>query len=184
MPKYRLKRHSVTQPLDESYRLIALTRGQNAIVDTKDFEWLSQWNWCAKWYPKEKTFYAVRKDYKGKIRKMHRILLGEPQGKEVDHRDHNTLNNQRGNLRPCTHGQNVCNSKNRRDNTSGFRGVWFDKRRNNWTAETRYRGKHIFVGSFLSPAEAAKARDELAKKLHGEFAVLNFPEHTSPTKTT
>ena len=60
MPKLRVKRHAVTQPLDQSYRLIPLTQGQNAIVDVEDFEWLDQWNWCAQWTGRH--FYAVRHD--------------------------------------------------------------------------------------------------------------------------
>ena len=42
--KYTVKRHDVVQPLDTSYRYIALTNHQNAIVDETDYEWLRQWN--------------------------------------------------------------------------------------------------------------------------------------------
>lgn len=43
--KRHVKRHEVVQPLNESYRLIPLTQGQNAIVDVNDFGRLSKWNW-------------------------------------------------------------------------------------------------------------------------------------------
>jgi hypothetical protein len=173
--KYRVKKHAVTQPLDTSYRLIPLTKGQNAIVDTEDWELLNQFNWAAKWHPKENRFYAVRRGNDGKIKFMHRFLLGEPGGKEVDHKDHNGLNNRRSNLRPCTSRQNKFNSSNRKNNTSGYRGVYFDKRKNKWNVEIRKDGRHIFVGYFSDPKEAARARDRVVREIHGEFAVLNFP---------
>ncbi len=63
MPKRRMKRHAVTQPLDPSYRLIPLTQHQNAIVDTADFDWLSQWNWHANLC--DKGFYVRRTTRQG-----------------------------------------------------------------------------------------------------------------------
>jgi hypothetical protein len=59
--KKPVKRHEVTQPLDQSYRLIPLTQGKNTIVDATDFQWLSKWNWCAHYAPTTKTFYAERR---------------------------------------------------------------------------------------------------------------------------
>lgn len=173
--KYRVKRHAVTQPLDPSYRLIPLTRGQNAIVDTEDWDFLACFNWTAKWYPQNKMYYAVRRTSEGKIQKMHRVLLGEPKGKEVDHKDRNGLNNRKNNLRPCTRFQNCCNMGRRKDNTSGFRGISFDRRRGKWAAEIKRNGKHAFLGYFDEPTDAARARDAAAAELHGDFAVLNFP---------
>src|SRR5258706_13665947 len=61
MPKPRVVRHEVTQPLNESYRLIPLTQNQNAIVDVEDFEWLSQWYWMAMFSPEADTFYVIRR---------------------------------------------------------------------------------------------------------------------------
>lgn len=60
MPKRRMKRHAVTQPLDTDYRFIALTQNKNAIVDASDFESLNEFNWCAQWHQDSHKFYAVR----------------------------------------------------------------------------------------------------------------------------
>src|SRR6266403_1594641 len=128
MPKRRVKRHSVSQPLDKSYRLIPLTRNQNALVDTDDFNWLNQWNWCALLSKHTKTFYAVRTENE-KMLYMHRVVLGCTAAEDSDHRNHDTLDNRRQNLRRCTPTQNKQNAKPRRNGSSGFRGVYWNKER-------------------------------------------------------
>jgi hypothetical protein len=172
MPKRRLKRHSVSQPLDASYRLIPLTQNQNAKVDAADYEWLNQWNWCADWNPCIKGFYALRVE-KEKTITMHRFILDCKKGEEADHRNHDTLDNRRENLRRSSSSQNKWNRGPRKDCTSGFRGVW--KARNKFYAAVYANKKRHYVGLFDDPVEAAKARDKVAKQLHGEFVHLNFP---------
>ena len=166
---YRVRRHEVTQPLDESYRFIPLTRGQNAIVDAADFEWLSQWNWRAAFT--KSTGYAVRTD--GTM--MHALICGT---ERPDHIDGNGLNNRRSNLRPATVSQNACNKRAKRNSRSGYKGVSFDgsvRRTKPWQAIIMLHGKGRKIGNFSTPEEAAKAYDCEARKLHGEFARLNFP---------
>src|SRR5882762_1985840 len=103
--RHRVSRHEVTQPLDESYRLIPLTQGQNAIVDAADFEWLSKWNWQAQWDEHTKGFYARRALYGGGAVIMHRLIYKSP-CKQVDHKNHNTLDNRKLNLRGCNQQEN------------------------------------------------------------------------------
>src|SRR5712664_3648473 len=117
MPKRRVLRHEVTQPSDTSYRLIPLTQGKNAIVDTKDFEWLSQWNWCAECV--DGYFYAIRRSFRKRI-SMHGAILKIKTGEEGDHRNHDTLDNRRKNIRRCTRTQNARNVRKPWDNRSGF----------------------------------------------------------------
>ena len=165
--RYCVRRHAVTQPSDPSYRLIPLTQGQNAIVDATDFDWLSQWNWCASWCQFTQSFYAVRDKVK-----MHRVILGATKGKEVDHQNHNTLDNRRNNLRECTCAQNKMNRRRSRR----FRGVTWDGPTERWRAQIQANGKHMYIGLFYSEQEAALAYDAAAKIHHGEFATLNFPQ--------
>jgi hypothetical protein len=174
MPKRRMRRHAVTQPLDESIRLIPLTQGQNAIVDAADFEWLNQWNWHAHWVPDTKSFVAGRDEHRKSIY-MHRFITNCDPNKEVDHKDHNTLNNRRNNLRPCTHSQNTANAKKKRISAFPFKGINFYKRKNKWRVSIHFEKKRRYVGSFKTPEEAARAYDEAAIALFGEFAHLNFP---------
>jgi hypothetical protein len=156
-------------------RTIKLTQKQVTQVDDEDYEYLSQFKWCAIWCID--AFYAGRSAPRlfghGRIW-MHRVIMNTPDGVETDHKDGNALNNQRSNLRICTHSQNCHNRKKRADNTSGYKGVFTTKGKK-WRAQIRVNGKSIHIDVFSTREEAAHAYDEAAKKYHGEFADLNFP---------
>ena len=171
MPK-RVHRHEVVQPQDQSYRLIPLTQGLNAIVDVADYEWLNQWFWYASRVSRVGT-YACRKEGHRQVY-MHVIICQPFDGKQIDHVNHDTLDNRRNNLRECTPTENARNSRKGSRNTSGFKGVSWKKSHRKWCAQMRINGKSIHIGHFDTPEDAAKAHDELVSKLHGEFACLNF----------
>lgn len=179
MPKKRMKRHAVIQPLNPSYKIIALTQGQSTKVTAADFPWLDQWNWHASWSPKTHSFYAKRNEKKVnggyKIIQMAREILGCKSGEEADHINRDTLDNQRKNLRKATKLQNTCNKKMQSNNTSGYIGVTWHKASGKWRARIMHKQISIDLGYFDSAEEAARVRDEAAKIYHGEFAVLNFP---------
>ena len=89
---------------------------------------------------------------------------------DIDHINGNRSDNRWGNLRPCTHQQNMFNMKTRVDSISGFKGV--TRKRNGWQARIMINGKPKFLGVFDTPEQAAKVYEGHAKKLHGEFAYL------------
>jgi hypothetical protein len=159
-------------------RTIPLTKGKCAIVDDEDFEWLNKFNWSA--YFDGHNWYADR--YRGI--KMHREIMGLKKGDsiKVDHINHDTLDNQRHNLRLCSQCQNNCNRAANKKSTSMFKGVSWKKgklyknRQYNgiWVAQIKVGSKSIHIGQFVNEIEAAKAYDGMAKKYHGEFAYLNF----------
>jgi hypothetical protein len=158
-------------------RSIPLSQGLFAIVDAADFEKLSAYKWSAK--VQGDTAYAFRAnrargDGPATI-KMHRVVIGALPGQEVDHRDGNGLNNTRANLRIATHSQNGANDGPSRHNTSGYKGVSRDRQRGNWAAEIRFERRRYHLGRFDTVEEAARAYDAAARRLHGEFAWLNFP---------
>ena len=178
MRKVRVKRHAVTQPLDTSYRFIPLTRNQNAIVDEDDFERLAAFNWAAHWSSITHTFYAERWAGNGKHIKMHRFIMNAKEGEKIDHRSHDTLDNRKENLRQAGLYGNAQNARIRSDNPSGFRGVSRTPLSHvlRWRARIHFRTLPIYVGEYSTPEQAARAYDEAAKKYHGEFAHLNFPD--------
>lgn len=171
-------RHEVTQPQDPTIRLIPLTCNRSAIVDADDYEFLMQWNWYALWSRGTQTFYAVRgvKNNKGRTIPfpMHRAVMPCEPGFVNDHINGDTLDNRKSNLRCATNSENLCNRRLQSNNTSGFRGVGWVKKDKRWRARLKVDGQEIVLGYFKTAEEAAKAYDEGARKVYGEFARLNF----------
>jgi hypothetical protein len=104
---------------------------------------------------------------------MGRAILNAPAGMIVDHRDGDGLNNQRENLRLCTHSQNMQNRRLQRNNRSGYKGVYWIKAQGVWAARITVNRVPINLGRFDTAEQAARAYDEAALKYHGEFARLN-----------
>jgi hypothetical protein len=156
---------------------ISLTQGKFALIDDADYEWLNQWKWHAcRW---GRTFYARRLYYLNRKQNgilMHReILKLKPSNiQETDHIDGNGLNNQRVNLRSCTKGENRFNSKPYRNSSSRFKGVSRHSINQKWRASITKNGKFNSLGCFIDEVDAARAYDEKAKELFGDFARLNF----------
>jgi hypothetical protein len=103
--------------------------------------------------------------------------MDAPADRLVDHRNNDGLDNRRDNLRLATRSQNMYNKLKTKSKTSSrFIGVSFDKSRRKWEARIYYQGRKIWLGRFDSEIDAALAYDEAARKYHGEFARLNFPQ--------
>lgn len=162
---------------------IPLTQNQFALVDDADFEELSKHKWYAT-KTKYGGFTAVRntKD-KTKSRFMHRQIMNAPKGKEVDHINHDTLDNRRCNLRVCTRSENNRNSKKMKNTSSKYKGVSWYKTCKNWAAKIYINKKNLHIGYFSSEVEAAKAYDKKARDHFGTFANLNFPERVKRIPT-
>ena len=172
-----VKRQTLPEPQDPNTRYIALTKGKFAIVDAADYEWLSQRKWSAS--PGGKTWYARcsghKPDGKWTTVAMHRLILGVESGVRVYHKNGNGLDNRRDNLRIATQQQNQFNRGLQITNTSGYKGVSWDKARGKWRVSFVVDKRLQFGGYFDNPEEAARAYDEAARKHYGEFARLNFP---------
>lgn len=151
---------------------IPLSQGKVALVDDEDYEWLIQ---QGKWSYNRKKGYAFHK--KGRtIAYMHAEIVNTPVGMDTDHIDGNGLNNQRSNLRVCTHSQNHANVNKTRRNKSGFKGVFIEIRQQKimWSAGITVNRKSISLGTYPSPEAAARAYDNAARQYFGEFAKTNF----------
>jgi len=156
---------------------IPLTQGKVALVDDDVFEFLNQWIWHTQ---KDKNrfcaFVHIGKFPSRKAIKMHRIIMNAPNGMEVDHWDGDGLNNQRNNLRICTKAQNQHNRRKNANNTSGYKGVSFDKKSGKFRAYININGKRTNLGFFTDPIAAANTYNQAACKSHGEFAKINLLE--------
>jgi hypothetical protein len=102
--------------------------------------------------------------------KMHDLILPTTKaGQFVDHIDRNGLNNQKSNLRHCTHSQNCANRRSK--NSTGFRGVY--SRNNGYEVKIKHQGKMLYLGVYNSIYVAAAAYNQKALELFKEFAILN-----------
>jgi hypothetical protein len=167
-----------SQPTSE-YRTIRLTQGRAAIIDAADYEWLSQWKWCAVENKYRGVFYAVRRSpRKGEEPRhteiMHRLILGLKYGdcRLGDHINLNTLDNRRSNLRIASSSQSQCNRGKQKNNSSGFKGVSFDKKMRKWQAYIKINRKRRNLGYFSTSTAAYSAYCVAATELHGEFKRL------------
>ncbi|MGD0596173.1 MAG: AP2 domain-containing protein [Sedimentisphaerales bacterium] len=162
----------------------AKSGGKFTIVDPADFYRLNSFYWLA--CGKNANLYAARliRTPTGRLNTilMHRQIFFTLSKRSasnglVDHRNTDSLDNRKANLRLATHSQNSCNSRRDKSNTySRYRGVSFSKRKQKWFAAIRANGRKLWLGYFDSELAAARAYDEAAKKYHGEYATLNFKE--------
>jgi hypothetical protein len=147
-------------------RLIPLTKGLHAIVDEIDYLWLMRYRWQAIPIGQDATgFYAANRNGL----RMHQLIAGNG----YDHANRVGIDNRRNNLRPASQRENVKNASKRKDNTSGFIGVHL--LHGKYAALIQVDGKAIYLGSRPLARDAALLRDAAARKYHGKFAVLNFP---------
>jgi len=169
---------------------IKLTRGVFTKVDDEDYEDLSQWKWSA--IGKEGYLYAKRakrkyiihegeKYYNQKFISMHRQIMGVDNPKIiVDHKDGDSLNNCRDNLRICTAQQNIMNRKSSGGKASKYKGVRQRGKNGQWTAIITVNRKAISLGVYKTELEAVAAYNIGAKKHHGEFARINEVDFKLP----
>ncbi len=104
---------------------------------------------------------------------VHRMMFIAHHGYEpveIDHVDGNKLNYSIQNLRECSSAENSCNTQLRSDNTSGFKGVHFDRQNNTWRASVAFKGKHIIRTGFVDKEDAYKFVVMARQQLHGQFA--------------
>lgn len=154
---------------------VPLTRGYVALVDPADFERVTaQSPWSAYRRRVSDVVYAVgtvkQPDGRRRRIRLHTFLTGWPL---VDHINGDGLDNRRRNLRPATTAQNIANQRLHVNNTSGFKGV--TRRGTLWRAYICPNRRTIWLGTFTTPEDAARAYDEAALEFFGEFARTNFP---------
>lgn len=150
---------------------IKLTQGQVALVDDKDFEWLSQWKWYV--MTNYGHWYAIRNGDLGSIY-MHKEIMKPMTDFVVNHIDGNRLNNQKVNLRLCNLTGKAGMQKEARNNTSGYRGVSWHRKFQCWVAKIGLKNETINLGCFPDPKQAALAYNAAALKHFGEFARINL----------
>lgn len=178
---FEIAEPTVHSLVDMATRVIHLSRGQVAIVDEADYGWLNRFSWAAQYNAPDKRWYAFRCVRIPGTRRheriyMHRLLLGLNKGdrKHGDHKNGDSLDNRRSNLRVATVAENRRNCKRYRTNTSGYRGVHYSKKAEKYRATITINGRRVHLG-FRDTAE--EAHRELyapaAREHYGDFARLD-----------
>lgn len=142
---------------------IHLTQNYVVLVDDEDYKELSAFKWYVEMNGGKP--YAARRDRATRKRVlMHRVICRTPAGMDTDHRNGDTLDNQRKNLRTATKAQNAANQLAR---TGKYKGV--SQNGKGWAA----RCGDNYLGTHQTPEAAAAAYDLFAYMAYGEFARLN-----------
>lgn len=146
--------------------------GKEATVDLEDYDRVNTHRW---WLSNMGGIYYVATWVQGKNVYLHNFILGV---KWVDHRNNNTLDNTRENLRPCSKTENGANKDKcvtyaGHTTSSQYKGVYWSKANQNWYAQIGIKGKSTHLGTYKTEVEAARAYNLAAVKLFGEFARLN-----------
>ena len=137
-----------------------------------------QWKWY--YHKNKRTGYAESNeviDGHSRTIKMHRLVAIckglKIDGKQVDHFDTNGLNNQRTNVRLATNLQNSRNQRRAKNNTSGYKGVYWNRTHGKWQVSISVSGHRTHLGLFDDLVKAAQAYNVAATKYFVEFAYLN-----------
>lgn len=160
---------------------IQLTKGQSTVIDAKHAD-LTEKKWCV-FQNQMGAYYAVRNipkpdwEHQG-TELLHRVILSRKLGRELlrhelcDHANKDTLDNREENLRLASFAQNMHNTKRRKDNSSGYKGVCWDKRKQKWVARITANKITKYLGYYNTAEEAHEAYRKAAPEYHGEFARL------------
>lgn len=125
-----------------------------ALIDKDDLEKVKQYKWSL-------TSHNYIKNFKHNIQ-LHQLILGKKDRLDIDHINHNKLDNRKQNLRHCTRSQNMMNNKSK--------GIFWYKNKNRWIAKIMVNYKNINLGSFINEQDAIKARRNAEKKYFRKFA--------------
>ena len=135
------------------------------LIDKDDYEWVKKYKWHV-----DKNGYVLTK-INGKSYKQHRMILNLTSNdlEEVDHINHNQLDNRKKNLRLVSRSQQNMNERISKINTSGKKGVYKMSGYDKWCAQINANGKRYYLGSYNNYEDAVNARLEAACKLHQEY---------------
>lgn len=147
----------------DDYAIFYTHNNEKFYVDIEDVELVKKYTWCIN------KGYVVNRD--GVL--LHRLLTNAPQNRDVDHINHNKLDNRKCNLRIVFDYENMWNQKIAKNNTSGATGVYSIKNKNKWMSRIMVNGNEIYLGTFNTFEEALKVRKEAEEKYFGKFSYDN-----------
>lgn len=146
--------------------------GLVSMVDVDTYFWAKNFAW----FVTAQGYVATRTGVRTII--LHRILMDNPKGLDVDHINGDKLNNTRANLRAVSRRDNIRNNKPRRNCQSKYKGVTYQAKAGKWIARIVVDGEQFYLGIFAIEEDAAKAYDAAAVVNFKDHAWLNFPRES------
>ena len=154
------------------------------LIDIEDLPLMNNFEgaWCASYDPDHNGYYAKAVIRNGKRNgktiytslTLHKYLMNPKHGNVIDHKDHDSLNNRRYNLREIKHNSNLEYRKSRnKNNKSGYRNVFWNNGAGKWEVSISKNYKRVFCAQFDDLAEAGAVAEQARKKYYGEYAGLN-----------
>lgn len=167
----------------EGYREVG--RG---IIDKDDYEKCKVLRWRASSRKRENgkvsTYIVTGSPMKKNMISLHQFIMGSQEGEVVDHKDGDTLNNRKVNLRVCSQQNNIWNRTDMlTTNTSGILGVYKDNRKGrkaNWIAEIKYNNIKIYLGAYIKLEDAIYCRYYAEKLLFKDFRPVTHDDTIQP----
>lgn len=161
-----------TYNLSGEYGIGYTSKGEEFYFDLDDYDKIKDYCWN-----KNEKGYIICNQYNASNKKqikvrMHRIIVDCPDDLEVDHINHNVIDNRKNNLRICNHNKNSMNRNMRSDNTSGITGVRWSDRYNKWEASIGFKGKRL-VKRFVQLTDAINQRKKWEEELFGNYSYNN-----------
>ena len=148
---------------------------KEVIIDAENWDKIKKYRWVVAYAKRMNTFYVQTKiniNHKITTLKLHRLIMNiDNVNLEIDHINHNPLDNREINLRICTHRQNLRNQRIRQKKE--FKGIHWYKPLQKWQTHIVYNYKKYHLGYFENEFDAAVAYNRAAIKYFGEFAELN-----------
>ena len=141
-------------------------KGEEFYFDLEDYNKIKDYTWYCQ-------YGYIKSGIENKKILLHRLVMCPPDDMFVDHINHNRFDNRKKNLRIVTQLQNSWNSPKKKNNTSGYSGVYYIKSKKKWKALIGVNKKKIDLGIFENKEDAIKARKEAEEKYYGEYSYDN-----------
>lgn len=148
---------------DGSVCKIPLTNGGFALIDSEDYDKIKHLSWN-----KSSAGYVRNAVFKGQTNWLSKIIMGATTEQEVDHINHDKLDNRKENLRICTSSQNCMNRAAKISNT-GVKGVCLDKNTGKFQVMIMHSGVSHYLGQYKTLEEATVVRKAAEEQYHKEF---------------
>ena len=158
-----------TYDLSGEYGIGYTSNNEEFWFDLDDYSKIKDYCWCV-----GSKGSIITNDENGNTLLLHRVILDiDDLNIQIDHIKHRRYDNRKSQLRIVDNGKNQMNTRIRADNTSGYKGISWNKNLNKWYAYINVNKKRIHLGFYSEFNDAVAARKSAEEKYHGEYSYDN-----------